>query len=146
MTAAIIGIGSGMILILFFHLLPQLEKVLLYGLVLTGIGFIYVGFTWSNWQAMVASSLQAVFFLLLTYVGIKKTVYLLAGGYILHGTWDLVYPFFFPAGLLPPHYDLFCLSIDFTIGFYILFFRHQLAGNIPITQQRVIVSPIKNEL
>lgn len=122
MIPTLIGIGSGLVVILLFHRLRQFDKPLIYGLILTGIGFIYVGFTWSILQALIVSSLQAVFFLGLAYFGIKKTVYVLAAGYFLHGTWDIIYPFFFPPDLLPPGYDLFCLSIDFTMGLYLLWY------------------------
>jgi hypothetical protein len=126
MTPSLIGIGSGIFLILLFHLLQRFDKRLVYGLILTGIGFIYVGFTWSATDALVINSLQAVFFLLLAYVGIRKSVLLLTAGYFLHGTWDLVYGYFAPPGLVPPHYDIFCLAIDFTIGAYLLIVRNKL--------------------
>lgn len=127
MIPSLIGIGSGIVVMLLFYIFRQFDKPLVYGLILTGIGFIYVGFTWSVLSALIVNSVQAVFFLALTYFGIKKTVYLLAAGYFLHGTWDLIYPFFFPAGLLPPHYDLFCLSIDFTMGLYLLWYARRNA-------------------
>ena len=129
MIPTLIGIGSGIVLILLFELLRRFDKRLVYGLILTGIGFIYVGFTWSNLQAIIISSVQAVLFLTLAYFGIKRSLYLLAAGYFLHGTWDLVYAPFAPPHLIPPGYDLFCLSIDFTIGFYLLYYAYQNAKN-----------------
>jgi hypothetical protein len=47
----------------------------------------------------------------------------LAAGYFLHGCWDALYDFFKVPGLIPPHYDLFCLSLDFTIALYLLVFN-----------------------
>ncbi len=120
MTAALIGISSGLVVIFLFILLKQFDKKLIYGLILCGIGFLYVGFTWTNLPALIVNCIQAVVFLFLAYYGVKKSIYLLAGGYFLHGTWDLFYHLFQDPGLIPPQYDLFCLSIDFTIGFYIL--------------------------
>ena len=120
MTTAIIGISSGLVIIFLFILLKQFDKKLIYGLILCGIGFLYVGFTWTNLQALIVNCIQAVVFLFLAYYGVKNSLYLLAGGYFLHGTWDLLYHLFQDPGLIPPHYDMFCLSIDFTIGFYIL--------------------------
>jgi len=45
---------------------------------------------------------------------------ILAVGYFLHGIWDLAYNLHPAAGLIPPQYDLFCFSIDFTMGLYLL--------------------------
>jgi hypothetical protein len=126
MIPLLIGISSGLLIILIIALVKQADKQTFYGLILAGIGFLYVGFTWSDTVAVIINGIQAVFFLFIAAYGIRKGPLTLAAGYFLHGTWDLVYNLFQDAGLIPPHYDLFCLSIDFTIGFYLLFlgYRH----------------------
>lgn len=131
MTAAIIGISSGLLIILLFEMIKHLDKKIIYGLVLCGIGFLYVGFVWTDLQALVINSIQAVLFLFIAYYGIKKSLYILAAGYFLHGSWDIAYHFFQEPGLIPPQYDLFCLSIDFTFGFYILVLNYR-AVNKPV--------------
>ncbi len=73
MLPVIIGISSGLIIILLFVILKQFDKKIIYGLILTGIGFIYIGFTWTDLQALVITSIQAVAFLFLAYYGIKKS-------------------------------------------------------------------------
>jgi hypothetical protein len=123
MTAIIIGVFSGLLVIASIAILKLLDKQTFYALVLAGIGFLYVGFTWSDTQALIINSIQASCFLLLSYFGIKKNINFLIAGYFLHGTWDLLYDLFPANGLMPPHYDLFCLSIDFTIGIYLLAIR-----------------------
>ena len=123
MLPVIIGISSGLVVILIMALFKRLDKVTIYGLVLSGIGFLYVGFTWSDTGAFIINGVQAIFFLLFAWYGIKKGLYILAAGYFLHGIWDLAYDLFPASNLIPPHYDLFCLSIDFTIGFYLLFIK-----------------------
>lgn len=141
MIPSLIGIGSGIVIIVLFQVLRQFDKGLVYGLILTGIGFIYVGFTWSDLQALIINSVQAVIFLAVAYFGIKKTMYLIAAGYFLHGTWDLVYAPFAPPHLIPPRYDLFCLSIDFTIGLYLLRYAYQNAkgkASYSVPNQHVI--------
>ena len=125
MIPVIIGISSGLFVILIIALLKQLDKPIIYGLILSGIGFLYVGFTWSDTKALVITAAQAVFFLFIAWYGIKKSLYILGGGYFLHGIWDLAYNLFSASGLVPPHYDLFCLSIDFTIGAYLLIIRYR---------------------
>jgi hypothetical protein len=123
MNAVIIGISSGIFIILLVAFLKQLDKKVIYGLILSGIGFLYVGFVWTDLQALVTNAIQAVIFLFLGYYGIKKRTYIMAAGYFLHGCWDMLYDFFKVPGLIPPHYNLFCLSLDFTIAFYLLVFN-----------------------
>ena len=132
MLPVIIGISSGLIVILLFVILKQFDKKIIYGFILTGIGFLYVGYTWTDMQALIINSIQAIVFLFLAYYGIKKSLYILAAGYFLHGSWDLAYHLFADSNLIPPHYDLFCLSIDFTIGIYILLFNKQFRYNKPL--------------
>ncbi|MFZ1856761.1 MAG: DUF6010 family protein [Chitinophagaceae bacterium] len=85
MIPVIIGISSGLILILIFIILKQFDKKAVYGLILSGIGFLYVGFVWTDVQALVINSIQAIFFLFLAYYGIKKSLDILAIGFFLHG-------------------------------------------------------------
>jgi hypothetical protein len=125
MIPVIIGMSSGFLVILIIALLKRFDKPTIYGLILSGIGFLYVGFTWSDTKALIINSAQAVFFLFIAWFGIKKNLYILGGGYFLHGIWDLVYNLFPASSLIPPHYDLFCLSIDFTIGFYLLLIKYR---------------------
>ncbi|MDB5276608.1 MAG: hypothetical protein JWR61_1563 [Ferruginibacter sp.] len=120
MAATIIGISSGLLIILLIGLLKQLDKKIIYGMALAGIGFLYVGFAWTNLQALVVNCAQAILFLFLAYYGIKKSLNFLAAGYFLHGCWDIAYHYFQDPGLIPPHYDLFCSSLDFTIAVYLL--------------------------
>ena len=122
MNAVIVGISSGLLIILLIAFLKQLDKKVIYGLILSGIGFLYVGFVWADLQALVINAIQAAIFLFLGYYGIKKGIYVLAAGYFLHGCWDMLYDFFKVPGLIPPHYDLFCSSLDFTIVLYLLVF------------------------
>ena len=125
MIPVIIGISSGLFVILIIALLKQLDKPIVYGLILSGIGFLYVGFTWSDITALIITCAQAVFFLFIACYGIKQSLYILGAGYFLHGIWDLLYNLFPASSLIPPHYDLFCLSIDFTIGAYLLLIRYR---------------------
>lgn len=128
MTAAIIGISSALIIILVFTILKNFNKKMLYSHILTGIGFLYVGFVWIDSQSVIVNAIQAVLFLLIAYYGMRGSIYLLAAGYILHGCWDIAYPFFRNSLLVPPHYDLFCSTLDFVLGIYILLFKKQFTN------------------
>ena len=125
MNATFIGIASGLLTILIVAILKRLDKTTMYGLILSGIGFLYVGFTWSDITLFIVNSLQAITFLFIAYYGIKKSPYVLVAGYFLHGLWDLAYSFFSNPNLLPPHYDLFCMSLDFTVGCYLFFIAYR---------------------
>ena len=120
MIPAIIGIALGLLIVLMMLFLKVPDRRIIYGLILTGIAFLYVGFTWSDTTALIINGAQALFFVFLALYGIKKSVNILAAGYFLHGIWDLAYDFLPGSSLIPPHYDLFCLSVDFTIGIYLL--------------------------
>ena len=125
MTAVAIGIFSGLLTILLVHILKLGDKKVIYGLILAGIGFLYVGFVWRDLQALIIDSIQAIGFLFLAYYGIKKNMKILTLGYFLHGCWDITYRLFQNPALIPPDYDLFCMSLDFTVGIYLLFFGKQ---------------------
>jgi hypothetical protein len=120
MISALIGLAAGLIIIFILRLIKGLNETIIYGLILSGIGFLYVGYTWSNWQALIINFLQATVFVFFAYFGITKSSKILIAGYFLHGVWDLCYGLFLSPTLLPPHYDWFCLTIDFTMGFYLL--------------------------
>jgi hypothetical protein len=123
MISMVIGISSGILIVLLIAVFKKLDKNVIYGLVLSGIGFLYVGFVWKDLQVLVINSIQAIIFLFLGYYGIKKSLYILAAGYFLHGCWDLAFNLFEARKLIPPHYDIFCSSLDFTIGIYILILK-----------------------
>lgn len=122
MTAALIGISSGLLIILLIWAL-RYDKTLVYGLSLAGIGFIYVGFAWSNPRDLIINCIQAFVFLNIAYIGMRRSTTLLAAGFFLHGGWDLVYSFFNQSSLIPPHYDLFCSTLDFVLGIYVILFK-----------------------
>jgi len=129
MTATLIGISAGLFTILIVALFKRADKNLFYALVLAGIGFLYIGYSWTNIADLIMNILQALFFLLLAYFGVKKNSYFLIAGYFIHGLWDFIYSHVGNAALLPPHYDLFCSTYDFIIGFYLLMLKYQKSRN-----------------
>ena len=100
----------------------------MYGLILSGIAFLYVGFTWTDLNQLAVSIVQAVVFVFIAYFGVKKSIFILIAGYFLHGLWDLGYTYVGAIELLPPHYDIFCLVVDFIMGGYLLLFRNRFAA------------------
>lgn len=120
MIPIVIGITTALLQITLFEVLKNFKKDSIYALTLAGIGFLYVGFTWIDTPTFIITSFQAIVFLLIAYYGLVKNPYILAAGYFLHGLWDIVFPFWLNAALIPPRYDWFCSSLDFTIGIYLI--------------------------
>ena len=129
MIASIIGISAGIFIILLFTILKKYDKPLVYGLILTGIGFIYIGFTWTDLTSLIITCVQALAFLAIAYFGTKKSLQILGVGYVLHGCWDIAYGFFDNPGLIPPDYDIFCLSIDLVMGIYLFVFARKIKSS-----------------
>lgn len=129
MNAVFIGISASLFTIIIFTVFRQLDKNVVYGLILSGIGFLYVGFSWTETTSVAINILQAIFFLMIAYWGIKKDSYFLIAGYLAHGLWDLVYCKIGNTGLIPPHYDLFCSTYDVIIGLYLLLLKFQRNKN-----------------
>ncbi len=125
MNATLIGLSSSLITILIFTLLKRFDKNTIYGLILMGIGFLYIGYTWTDITTAIISGIQALFFMSLAYLGIKKSYWFLVVGYFLHGAWDLLYPMFANPALLPHDYDYFCLTYDFIVAIYLLLLNYQ---------------------
>jgi hypothetical protein len=124
MNATLIGLSSSTLTILIFYLLNRLDKRTVYGLILMAIGFLYIGYTWTDINTAIVSGLQALFFMSLAYFGIKKSYWFLVAGYFLHGIWDVLYPMFFNSALLPPDYDYFCITYDFIVAIYLLILNY----------------------
>jgi hypothetical protein len=124
MSGLIIGIITGLLAVFILRAIKFLEQQFVYGLLLCAFGFLYVGFTWSDMTMVVIAAVQAILFLFIAYFGMKNNILLLAAGYFLHGIWDLVFGLWASSKLLPPHYDLFCLAVDFVMGFYLLILKY----------------------
>lgn len=121
-----IGIGSGILIILILLILRINDKKIFYSMILSCIGFLYVGFVWSDMGSFIVSAIQAIIFLFIAYFGFVRSLYIIAAGYFLHACWDLTYSWFQDPGLIPPHYDLFCSSLDLVICFYLIIFKKSL--------------------
>jgi hypothetical protein len=128
MIGAAIGSISGLLIILIIARLKCLDKSIMYSLILTGIAFFYVGFTWTDRISLLICSLQVILFIFIAYFAVNKYFYILPTGYFLHGLWDLAYSFFQSSNLMPPQYDTFCITIDFSIGFYLVLLNYQSAN------------------
>ena len=53
MIPFLIGIATAIVTILFVELMRFANKRIMYGLILSGIGFLYVGYTWTDFKQLV---------------------------------------------------------------------------------------------
>jgi hypothetical protein len=102
--------------IALLEVLRFLEKRLIAALTLTGIAFIYIGFSWHHIPSLIYCIAGTAVFIGLAYFGYKNNFKLIIIGLILHGIWDFLFSFF--SSTAPQGYDIFCLTIDFILAFY----------------------------
>ncbi|HYD92430.1 MAG TPA: DUF6010 family protein [Flavobacterium sp.] len=143
MIAFLIGLSSSLLTILLFTIFKKFDKRTVYGLILMGIGFLYIGYTWTDLPTAALSGAQALFFMTLAYLGIMRSYWFLIAGYIMHGLWDFLYPVFANPDLLPPDYDYFCFTYDVVVGLYLLFYYFK---RVRISSKAAIVLPGKDEV
>ena len=129
MLPFVIGAVTGLVTVIGIRVFLKKNEPLIYALVLSGIGFLYVGYTWMDSLQLIFTGIQAVLFLLIAAHG-TRNISLLAAGYFLHGIWDLVYNYFTAADTIPPHYDVFCLTVDFIMGAYLIVYKKRMSEAI----------------
>ncbi len=111
-----IGIITTVLVIGLVETLKFLEKRLIGALTLVGIAFIYIGFTWHDAHSLMYAILGVAVFVALSYFGYKKNFILIIIGLILHGIWDILFPFI--SSTAPEGYGIFCLTIDILMAIY----------------------------
>lgn len=111
-----IGIITSIVVIALVEILRFLEKRLIGAFTLVGIAFIYIGFSWNDILSLTYAILGAAVFFILSYFGYKKNFILIIIGLILHGIWDILFPFF--SSTAPEGYGIFCLTVDFLLAMY----------------------------
>ena len=111
-----IGLITTVVIIGILEVFKFLEKRLIGALTLAGIAFIYIGFSWNDTPSLLFSIFGVAVFFPLSYFGYKNNFILIIIGFVLHGIWDLLFPFF--SSTAPEGYDVFCLTIDFCLAVY----------------------------
>jgi hypothetical protein len=103
-------------IIVLLETVPFLDKHFIATITLVGIAFIYIGFAWSDLQSLVITISGVTVFLLLAYFGYKANFLWIVLGLVLHGVWDILYPYF--GKNVPDGYDAFCITIDMLLAVY----------------------------
>jgi len=111
-----IGITVTIAVIGLVEIFKFLDKRLIATLTLVGIPFIYIGFAWHDATSLTYAILGVAVFLALSYFGYKKNFILIIIGLILHGIWDILFPYI--SSTAPEGYGIFCLTIDILLAIY----------------------------
>jgi len=111
-----IGVITTIAVITVVEIFRFLEKRLIAALILVGIAFIYVGFSWHSTLSLTYVIIVGALFFGLSYFGYKKNFFLIIFGLILHGIWDILFPYI--SSTAPDGYGIFCLTIDFLLAIY----------------------------
>lgn len=111
-----LGILTVVLIIGLLELFKSLEKRLVASLTLVGIAFIYIGFCWQDILSLAYTIIGVALFLNLSYFGYKKNFNLIILGLVLHGIWDVLFPYVSLA--VPEGYDVFCLTVDLLLAAY----------------------------
>lgn len=111
-----IGITVTIAVIGLVEIFKFLDKRLIATFTLVGIPFIYIGFTWHDATSLTYAILGVAVFIALSYFGYKKNFILIIIGLILHGIWDILFPYI--SSTAPEGYAIFCLTIDFLLAIY----------------------------
>ena len=111
-----IGIITTVAVVVLSETFRFLERRLLAAFTLVGIAFIYVGFAWHDALSLTFVIFGAAVFFILSYFGYKTNFILIITGLILHGIWDILFPYI--SSTAPEGYGIFCLTIDFLLAIY----------------------------
>lgn len=101
--------------------LLRLDKLTAGSLILTGIGFIYVGFAGNDTSLLIVNGTQAMVIWLLAYGGLRKNPMLIPLGLLLHAAWDLGYHYLVAGTRIPEGYELYCVVVDLVLAGYFYF-------------------------
>ena len=79
MLPFVIGAVTGLVTVIGIRVFLKKNEPLIYALVLSGIGFLYVGYTWMDSVQLILTGIQAVLFLLIAAYGTRNISLLAAG-------------------------------------------------------------------
>lgn len=116
MNDFLIGLATTAAVIGFLEIFRSVDKKLIGALTLSGIAFIYVGFSIGDLTSLFVSVFGVSFFLALSYWGYRKNFILIVIGLVLHGLWDIIFPHY--SSQAPEGYDIFCITIDMLFAPY----------------------------
>ncbi len=123
-----IGIITTIAVIGLVEICRFLEKRLIAAFTLVGIPFIYIGFAWHDIPSLAYAIVGTALFIALAYFGYKWNFILIIFGLVLHGVWDILFPFI--SSVAPDGYGIFCLTIDVLLALY-FFIRVKQPKHVP---------------
>lgn len=115
MAGFIIGFITAAAIIAFAEIFREIDLKFFASLNLAVIPFIYIGFS-IDLHSLLITIPGALFFLLFAYFGYKKYYLFTVAGLLLHGLWDVLFPYL--STTAPHGYDAFCIIIDVLLAAY----------------------------
>ncbi|GAB5487545.1 MAG: hypothetical protein Pars2KO_11150 [Parasphingorhabdus sp.] len=117
-----IGIGLAALYILVARQSEKVERIVGAGLLIS-VGFWYLGFGVFNgagFKTLLPQLLGGVFFAILGYLGLTRSLFFPGIGWMMHATWDFSSPHFSDVSYMPDWAAPMCLGFDVLIGVYLL--------------------------
>lgn len=115
MTGFILGLCITAAIIAFAEIFRKIDMKLYATLNLAVIPFIYIGFSIEP-HSLALTTPSALVFVFLSYKGYKSSYLYTVVGLLLHGLWDVLFPYVNSAA--PHGYDVFCITIDTLLALY----------------------------
>ena len=131
MTAALVGVGVGVLTIVLARIIRGQHW--LYSLGLLTLPGLYAFFALRageqgvGVEEMVYGIPYVVAGLIFAFVSVRRSAVVVAAFWILHGVYDLTHRHIITNVGVPDWYPIFCFSVDVVIGAYVLW----LSGRIP---------------
>lgn len=113
-----LGLLLSIVIIALIEQFPKGYQTQLWGIVMTVILSIYIGFALKdqNTKLLMLQVVVAAFFLSLTLLGLWASSWFLVASFILHGFWDLLHDYKVIKTKVMPWYPDFCIVVDWLLG------------------------------
>lgn len=121
-----IGVGLGLVTIIFAQFLNREQTTEFFAIILAVIGGAYIGFASLDGRPrqVIVEVAGVVTFTLCSVIGLWFLPILIPIGYIAHGFWDMAHHSHGIKTKITDWYIPFCLAYDWMVGAYILFWLY----------------------
>lgn len=117
-----IGLVLGLISIFISFLFNEQQQLEIWVILLAVIASIYIGYGINDGRKikMLTEVIFGIFFIVIAFLGLWVSVWILVGGYVLHGLWDLVHRPSMIDTNFQKWYPPFCMVYDWTIAIWLM--------------------------
>ena len=117
-----IGLLLGIVSISFSSFFNEQQQLEIWVILLVVIASIYIGFGINDGRKteMLTEVTFGILFIVVAFLGLWVSVWILIGGYFLHGIWDLVHRPSMIETNVQKWYPPFCMVYDWTIAIWLM--------------------------